>query len=140
MGDLERIEAKVDWMVDALKYLLTQQIEDNELDLETAKWFVEKTLDDYSVEEDMSQFEHVAVRTRPAPKAKPCPHNQQVVIDGILKCGRCGFPLMATGVAQSTVGADGRVIPDPNPPGWATEHSPGASSKNPGGPLVPHSV
>ena len=41
---------------------------------------------------------------------------------------------------QYSAGQILRMRFDPNPPKWATEQSPGASSKNPGGALVPHSV
>jgi hypothetical protein len=137
---LERIEAKQDWCVSALKHLLALEAgielpEPEEPD-ELEEWLAEVPTNGHG-EVDMSQFEHVAVRSQP--KTKPCPHNQQGVVDGRLKCLRCGYEFTDTGSVQNRVSASGQIVRDPNPPKWATQHSPGASSKNPGSPLVPHS-
>lgn len=76
---------------------------------------------------------------------KGCPHNRQGVDDrGNLICLRdgCGYVFTQSGIVQNRLapgGEHGRVLPDPNPPKWATEQSPGASPNNPGSPLVPHS-
>jgi hypothetical protein len=144
MGDLERIEAKVDWLVAAVKHLLTEGIEaEVTLDTDLADY-----LDDVQghlsvptmpmADEDGGEW--IAPRFEPKPVGPPpCPHNQQVLTNGVLTCGRCSKPLIETGLVRSTLSAGGQVIPDPHPPRWATDHSPGASSKNPGTPLVPHS-
>lgn len=127
MEELAAIREQNDWLVSALKHLLGReaggQPEVDELELD-----------------DEADFEFTAVRTRPQPKAKVCPHNQQGIVDGRLTCLRCGFNFTETGSVQNRVGPNGQIVRDPNPPGWALEHSPGASSKNPGTPLVPHEV
>lgn len=137
MTNGERIEAKLDhlievsdWLVVAVKHLLGAEagIEPDEDD-----W-----LDEEAPVGDMTQFEHTAVRTRPQPKKPQCPHNQQVLVDGRLACAKCGFIFGSTGLVHNSVGPSGQIQNDPNPPAWALDRSPGASSKNPGGPLVPY--
>jgi hypothetical protein len=135
------IEAKLDhlieqgnWVVAALKHLL--QVEAGiEPEEDEDDW-----LDDDLSAVDTSQFEHTAVRSKPQPKAPVCTHNHQVLVDGNVQCARCGTVLNSGGLVRSSVSPSGQVVADPNPPRWALEHSPGASSKNPGTPLVPHSV
>lgn len=144
MSASEEINAKLDWCVAALRYLLQEKAggvlpEDEDAWLDDADWEPEATVADYLAAETPDPNEHVAVRTRRQPKAKACPHNQQGIVDGVLRCLRCGFGFTQTGSVQNRVSQTGAVIQDPNPPGWALEHSPGASSKNPGTPLVPHS-
>ena len=136
MGDLERIEAKLDWCVEALKHLLNAEID------------YPRPEDVYDMlpmipepEEDMSQFEHVAIRRPPQVAAPPaCTHNHQVLVDGAVRCAKCGHVLNSAGVVHPTMTPAGQIRADPDPPEWATQYSPGASSKNPGGPLVPHDV
>lgn len=135
MGKLAQIEAQNKWLVSAVKHLLSQEIDG----VEHVEEWLGGLPDVVDEDEDMSQYEHLAIRNPPKPKTKPCPHNQQGVVNGRLKCVRCGHIFGSSGVVQNKVASDGRVIADPNPPQWATEHSPGASSKNPGTPLVPHS-
>lgn len=136
MGDLERIEAKVDWCVAALKHLLAEEV--------GGEW-ARPPVDEWPIEGNHhvpveGNGEWIAPRFGPRPpKAKPCPHNQQVLVDGNIACARCGTVLTSSGVQQNRVANDGRVVADPNPPQWATDRSPGASSKNPGTPLVPYS-
>lgn len=133
MSASEEINAKLDWCISALKYLL-QEHAAGPLPADEDDWLEDE-------DEDLSQFEHLAVRTPPRPKVKACPHNRQGIDDaGNLVCQRCGFNFTGTGSVQNRVGPNGGIVRDPNPPGWALEHSPGASSKNPGSPLVPHSV
>ena len=148
MTNGERLEAKIDslleqsaWLVKAVKHLLANEagIDEQVYADEIDEWMAEAPLDDY-VPDDMSEFEHVAVRHRPQPKARACPHNQQVLVDGNITCARCGFVLSSSGLQRNTLTPSGQIMADPNPPKWATEQSPGASSKNPGGALVPHSV
>lgn len=126
---LERIEAQTSWLVAALKALLSEEVGTPGDELEA--W-----LDDEPDDIDTSEFEFAALRRPPTPPA--CPHNHQVLVGGVLKCGRCGLAFVETGMAHGTVSPNGAVRPDPNPPAWVNSQSPGASSKNPGGPLVPH--
>lgn len=149
MTNGERIEAKLDWLVVAVKHLLAVEAG---VELPAADELEDWMDDDggphvygesrpvlpTEMHTDMSQFEHLAVRSRPQPKRPACPHNQQVLVDGNVACARCGFVLSSSGLVRSTVSASGQIQNDPNPPAWALERSPGASSKNPGGPLVPY--
>lgn len=138
----EQIEARLDalaeqneWLIKAVKYLLA-----NEAGIEPDEdaWLDDE---DIEVEGDASQFEFTAVRTRPQPKKPACPHNRQGLDDdGNVICQRCFQVLTSAGLVHTTLSAKGKVIADPDPPRWAVEHSPGASSKNPGTPLVPHMV
>jgi hypothetical protein len=153
MEILERIESHLVWQTEAFKHLLAAEagIELEGPD-ELTDWLAEDTLEHYPhgvghhVDPGDGAYddpnEHIAVRTRPQPKRPPCPHNQQVLVSGNVQCARCGTVLTSSGVDKTTmVSQTGAVerIPGARPPQWATERSRGASSKNPGGPLVPHS-
>lgn len=124
MTNGERIEAKLDtlleqnaWLVKAVRYLLTVGTDvtagpDGDWSgIDTAD--VDGWLDELADEPpDMSQFEHVAVRSAPkVPEPPACPHNQQVLVDGFVRCARCSTVLNATGVrgrhATSPVPAPG---------------------------------
>jgi hypothetical protein len=135
---LERIEAKQDWLVSAVKQLLALEA-GVELPTQTdplEEWLAEVPLNGNG---HAPEGEYIApVHGPKPPQPKACPHNQQAIIGGLLTCQRCGFVWGDSGVVQNRVGNDGSVVPDPHPPQWATEHSPGASSKNPGTPLVPY--
>lgn len=140
---LERIETQNAWLVAAVRRLLMDQAEAPRDEFED--WLAEEDPDlpaqDIGVavdddEEDVSQGARVPGPRQP----KACPHNQQVLVGGNVACARCGAVLTSSGMAQGRVSPSGQVIPDPHPPQWATQYSPGASSKNPGTPLVPHDV
>ena len=136
MGQIDEMEAKLDWCVAALKHLLM-----GEAGVQPEEWELEAELAEYEDPEDMSQFEHVAVRRPPkVQEPPPCPHQHQVLVDGVVRCARCSQPLNTSGLIRNQVSPSGQVMHDPNPPQWARERSRGASSKNPGTPLVPHSV
>lgn len=121
----EQIEAKLDalleqneWIVKALKYLLAQEagVELEDVDPEETWWEAEVSPDQYPA--DMSQFEHVAVRSAPkAPEPPACRHRQQVLVGGMLRCADvdqlgCRFVFMGTGLrgrdATSPVPAAGQ--------------------------------
>lgn len=114
MSKSEEIEAKLDllieqgnWVVAALKHLLQveagveQPVDDDD------DW-----LDDDLSAVDTSQFEHVAVRSRPEPKPVACRHRQQAIIGGILQCAECHYVFTGTGLrgqdATSPVPAAGQ--------------------------------
>lgn len=139
---LDAIDDRTSWLVNAMKALLA-----NEAGVELADvdpfdaWMDEAPLDEYR-QPAADPNEHIAVRTRPAPKKPPCPHNRQGIDgEGNVICNRCGFVLTSSGVVQRAVTASGAVVPVPGEPDprWAVEQSPGASSKNPGGFLAPYS-
>ncbi len=142
MSASEEINAKLDWIVEALKYLLQEKAgvplgddEDAWLDndaLAGAAWAMPPEVDTGDV--------LVPIHAPRQQKRPPCPHNRQEVVGGKLACARCGFVFGESGLVQSTVASNGSVIPDRNPPRWVREISRGASSKNPGGQLIPHHV
>ena len=138
MQEFDDLKVQVSWLVQAMKYLLEKELGQplgdrgfqagDLLDLEA----------DLNLDDDMSEFEHVAVRSRP--KQPQCPHQHQVLVDGVVRCAKCGHPLNSSGLVRTQPTPSGGIMADPNPPQWATQYSPGASSKNPGTPLVPHTV
>jgi hypothetical protein len=139
---LSRIEEQNLWLVAGMKLLLADSIGAGvEATDDLDEWLLDEPLEqlrqDVQAVVENDPNEHIAVRRAPR---KKCPHNQQVLVDGRVQCARCGFLLTTAGLAHGTVMSDGRVAPDPNPPAWVQDQSPGPSSKNPGGKLVPHSV
>lgn len=130
----EQIEAKLDWCIAALKHLLA-----TEAGVELPEADEDAWLDEEDEPEDMSQFEHTAVRTRRQPKAKTCPHNQQALVNGRVVCVR---PNPETGVICGTVlnqsGVRGRDPNSPVPAPGQEDQFNHVSSQNPGSPLVPY--
>ena len=113
MGDFERLEAKVDWLVSAVRHILEQEIGDTSVDYDEEFAQV--------IDEDVTQGARV-----PRPKGPPpCPHNQQVLVGHNVTCARCGLILTSSGVV-------GR---DPGAPiaGQGTREE---SSRNPGRPVI----
>ena len=89
MQQLDDIKVQNAWLVKAVKNLLEQQFgipknfdlgEPDDLELEDYEGNV--VIEDEP--DDMSQFEHIAVR--PQPKAKKCNHGHQVLVDGVVRC------------------------------------------------------
>ena len=135
MSASEEINAKLDWIAGALKYLLQQQAGGERVEPDEDAWLDEG----WEPEAPVGEYV-VPVHAPKAPKRPSCPHNRQGIDDhGNLICQRCGYRFTSTGSVQNRVGANGGIVRDPNPPEWALQHSPGASSKNPGTPLVPYS-
>jgi hypothetical protein len=150
--DLERIEAKVDWCVAALKHLLkagvvergqTIGLEDDEYD-DYLEFEEDVTEVPVSVN-DQGDFvvpDFVVPHHAPrAPKRKACTHNMQGLVDGNIICQRCGAVLVnRTGVVQDRLSPAGdRIIQDPSNirrPGEETHEN----ESNPGGFLAPHSL
>lgn len=87
---LESVETKLDWLVQATKILLAEQA-GVELEAEPDdEWaFLDEPADEEYI---------VPVHAPKAPKRKPCPHNQQTVVDGAVTCARCGTKLVQGGV------------------------------------------
>ena len=113
MSDHDEVMKRLDWCVAALKYLLSKD----------AGWQPEAVLG------DLEDEEWVVPVHEPRPKA--CPHNQQVLVDGNVRCARCGTVLTASGVR-------GRDASSPVPERGREESLNHGSSKNPGSPLVPY--
>ena len=102
MSKSEEIEAKLDllieqgnWVVRAVKYLLSEGM-DIAIETDEDAWLEEEA-------EDTSEFEHVAVRSKPEPKKPECRHRQQVLVGGMLRCADvdqlgCRFVFMGTGL------------------------------------------
>jgi hypothetical protein len=86
MGQIDEIEAKLDWCVSALKFLLSHPSVGYEL----------PPVADY----DEPDAEIVQMPPPRPPVAKPCPHNQQVLVNGAVKCARCGFLLVQGGIVK----------------------------------------
>ena len=80
MSDHDEVMERLDWLVKAVKYLLSQ---------EEPAGLIE-------ADEDMSEHEHFAVRTPPKPA--PCTHQHQQVVDGVVRCAKCMYPLIQSGV------------------------------------------
>ena len=127
MSDHDEVMSHLRWLTAAVKHLLAE-----EAGIELDEWEPEAPLEDY-VPDDMSQFEHIAVRTRPQPKAPVCAHRQQVLIDGVLQCAYCHYVFNGTGVR-------GRHATSPVPAVGQEDQFNHGSTQNPGTPLVPHSV
>ena len=100
MSASEEINAKLDWCVEALKYLLNQSA---------------NTVQPFGADEDawldegrpvpppqlfaQDPNEHIAVRSQPKPVVgEVCTHQHQVLVRGVVRCARCGHPLLASGV------------------------------------------
>jgi hypothetical protein len=146
--DLERIEAKVDWCVAALKHLLRAGVEleeefgseeDDYLESEEDVTEVPVSVNDQG---DFVVPDFVVPHHPPrAPKRKPCPHNSQGLLDGNIICQRCGMILVnRTGVVQDRLSPAGdRIIHDTSDirrPGEETYEN----ERNPGAHLAPHSL
>jgi hypothetical protein len=92
MGDLERIEAKVDWCVSALKALLKAEVGAPE----SVGWAAEELMAgrDVDIVDDW-------IAPRHAPEPPKCTHQHQTLDPtGAVKCARCGFVLVQSGVVQ----------------------------------------
>jgi hypothetical protein len=125
--DLERIEGKIDWCVQALKYLLQggTVAEADPDGYEELEWstvsqdgnFPFATLDELR---GAAQADEDRLHPRPVYKPNTCPHNRQGLDDyGRVVCNRCNSVLAASGVIQDrpSYNAQGmQIIPDPNPP------------------------
>jgi hypothetical protein len=137
---LERIEAKQDWLVAAIKHLLMSEagVARPEPIDELEEWLADIPLEQarLAVEDE----EWIAPIHAPKAATAVCTHQHQVLVNGNVQCAKCAHVLTSSGLARGTVTPSGQVMPDPNPPGWARENSRGASSKNPGGALIPHDV
>lgn len=117
------------WCTAALKHLLGQEV----------GWQPEALLGELDLddEDDMSQYEHLAVRTD-QPKSTACPHNQQANVNGNIICVRpneqgviCGFVLTASGVR-------GKHPNSPVPAPGQEDRFNHISSNNTGSPLIPY--
>jgi hypothetical protein len=133
---------KLDWCVQALKYLLGQDagwqayapLDELELDTEDEGIDEDVPVPIHSGKRKVRGCAHIRTviqngRVTCAQCAGDlgCAHNQQALVGGKLVCARCQEPLAPTGVV-------GR---DPGAP-VAGQETHGASERNPGTPLVPY--
>ncbi len=111
MGDLERIEAKVDWCVTALKALLERQAGEQTSSVVTPVFPATEDQNIATGELDEDP-ELTAMLAQPdPPPAIGCPasptgtHTSQQIINGNLCCGNCGALLNAgTGIKDTSQG------------------------------------
>ena len=82
MAELAGLREQNDWLVTAVKYLLRQG---SGVEAEMPAGFDDEDLD---LDEDDGTVV-VPIHAPRAPKAKPCPHNRQGILDGKLVCIRC---------------------------------------------------
>lgn len=115
MSASEEINAKLDWCVDALKYLLKQAKVDDE--------------DEWLDEEDTGDV--LVPVHEPRPKVKPCPHNQQMLVNGRIMCVRPNEEGVVCGEILGTSGVRGKDPHSPVPAPGHEESLNHVSSQNP---------
>lgn len=92
MGDLDRIEEKIDWLVKAVKTMLTAQ----------SGWVNESPLRDYVEDEP----EPEPPPTLSPPVQAVCTHQHQQRVGNSIVCAKCGFELIkGAGVVGQDPGA-----------------------------------
>ena len=140
MSASEEINAKLDWLVDAVKYLLSQQgspppvdedawLEDGvDFDAEFAAAAAAVIPGASGCGHALTAIRGGHVLCTQCGEDLGCAHNQQAIVNGRVVCANCGALLGRSGV----VGRD----PNAPIPGQETH---GPSAKNPGTPLVPYS-
>lgn len=85
MSDFDELNTKLTWLVESMKFLLSQQY---------GVTVTPPVLDDLDEDEDVAQGTSLPQPTGPP----PCSHNQQALVDGVLQCAKCGHRLLQTGV------------------------------------------
>jgi hypothetical protein len=102
MRALSQLDARLDWVTDALKYLLSQSVGATV----TAPSFDEIEGPETEEPEDVTQGTQPP---RPVAKAPTCSHNVQVLVEGVIKCGKCGLALNQSGVIGDPAKHGGRA-------------------------------